>query len=61
MQLEINSIKARHEEQIAKIRASEAALKKEMAERDDKLESLMDELRERDSLLDKQSILHKGL
>lgn len=61
LQSEISALKSRHEEQIAKIRASEAGFKKELQERDEKLESLMDELRERDSVLDKQATLHKGL
>ena len=32
-----------------------------MSDRDEKLENLIDELRERDTLLDKQALLHKGL
>jgi hypothetical protein len=38
LQNEISGLKARHEDQLAKIRSNETALKKELLERDEKLE-----------------------
>jgi|LauGreDrversion4_2_1035121.scaffolds.fasta_scaffold71188_3 hypothetical protein len=60
-EVEVKKITSRAEDLQSKMRGNEANAKREMSERDDKLEKLMDELRERDSLLDKQSVLHKGL
>jgi predicted RNase H-like nuclease (RuvC/YqgF family) len=60
-EVEVKKITSRAEDLQSKMRGNEANAKREMSERDDKLEKLIDELRERDSLLDKQSVLHKGL